>query len=138
VVTEAPEVSPRGWTGTNSGENPGPSGLLSRLKAEVAPVRRRAANGVVSTGLASPTLGPRRADGKLDLVTANSGSNNVTVFVGSGYGTFAAQSYAVGDTPPSVALGDVNGDGKTDLVTANFGSDNVTVLLNQAGVCGLP
>ena len=35
-MTEALEVSPRGRTGANSDENPGPSGLISRLKAEVA------------------------------------------------------------------------------------------------------
>jgi len=36
LVTEAPEVSPRGRTGQNSDENRYPSGLISRLKAEVA------------------------------------------------------------------------------------------------------
>jgi hypothetical protein len=35
-VTEALEVCPRGRTGANSDENPGPSGLISRLKVEVA------------------------------------------------------------------------------------------------------
>src|SRR5437016_6541491 len=52
-------------------------------------------------------------DGKLDLVTANQNSKNVSVFIGNGDGTFAAAvNYAVGDTPLSVAIADVNGDGK--------------------------
>jgi len=36
LPTEAPEVSPRGRTGPNSDAHRGPSGLISRLKAEMA------------------------------------------------------------------------------------------------------
>jgi hypothetical protein len=40
------------------------------------------------------------------------------------------QSFAVGNSPVSVAVGDFNGDGKPDLVIANFGKNTVSVLLN--------
>jgi hypothetical protein len=61
---------------------------------------------------------------------ANASSNNVSVLLGTGSGTFAAKvDYATGTNPYSVSVGDFNGDGKLDLVAANVGSNNVSVLL---------
>jgi hypothetical protein len=69
-------------------------------------------------------------DGRLDLITANAGSNNISVQIGNGGGTFqAAQPYAAGVGPAAVAVGDLNGDGKFDIVTANEGDSTVSVLL---------
>lgn len=49
-------------------------------------------------------------DGQLDLVVANSLSNNVSVLLGKGAGEFAvAVNYPVGKNPQAVAVGDVNG-----------------------------
>ena len=85
-------------------------------------------------------------DAKNDLLTANAGSNNMSVLIGNGTGGFAAPAnYATGAEPKSVALGDVNGDSRTDAVTANQGSNNVSVLLGNANgtfqpkyrLCGL-
>ena len=69
-------------------------------------------------------------DGVLDLVTANHASNNVSVLLGRGDGTFLGQTqFAVREGPSSVAVVDLNGDEMADLVTANGESDNVSVLL---------
>jgi len=77
------------------------------------------------------TSGDFNGDGKLDLVTANGGSNSVGVLLGNGDGTFqTAVSYPAGSGPVSVTSGDFNGDGKLDLVTANAGSSNVSILLD--------
>jgi hypothetical protein len=71
-------------------------------------------------------------DGFPDLVTANGGSNDVSVLLGNGDGTFQPQQrFAAGDYPISVAVADVNGDGFPDLVTANFISNDVSVLLGN-------
>ncbi len=71
-------------------------------------------------------------DGKLDLITANSGSNNVSVLLGNGDGTFApVTNFAAGASPNSVAAGDFNGDGKTDLAVANYGDSTVSILLGN-------
>ena len=65
----------------------------------------------------------------LSLIIA---SDNVSVLLGNGDGTFQTQkTYAVGYGPYSVAVGDFNGDGKADLAVANYGSDNVSVLLGN-------
>ncbi|MBF0160367.1 MAG: VCBS repeat-containing protein, partial [Magnetococcales bacterium] len=74
-------------------------------------------------------------DGKMDLIAANGYSDNVSVLINNGNGTFAAQTtYNVGDGPVSVTSTDVNGDGKMDLIAANYSSDNVSVLLNTTPI----
>jgi hypothetical protein len=90
-----------------------------------------------STGPTSTPIGITVADvngdGKLDLLTANQGSNSAGVLLGNGDGTFgAATTYGTGTTssPRSIAVADVNGDGKPDLLTANQGSSSAGVLLN--------
>ena len=83
----------------------------------------------------SVALGDVDGDGDLDLLTANSGSNTVSVQLNDGSGNFTDHptnpALAVGDSPQSVALGDVDGDGDLDLLTANANSANVSVLLND-------
>src|SRR4051812_2932384 len=62
-------------------------------------------------------------DQRLDLVTANVNTSDVSVLLGNGDGSFLPmQSIAVGARPQSVAVADINGDGQPDLVTANSGS----------------
>ncbi|NLY74548.1 MAG: tandem-95 repeat protein [Firmicutes bacterium] len=68
-------------------------------------------------------------DGILDLVTSNSESNDVSILLGRGDGTFEPQvRYATGSTPMGMAIGDFNGDGKPDLAVANRYSYNVSIL----------
>jgi VCBS repeat protein len=72
------------------------------------------------------------ADNKPDLVTANSGSNNISVLLAEGGGKFKAQEpYATGSAPAGVSVADLNGDKKLDLVAANSGSKTVSVLLGK-------
>jgi hypothetical protein len=69
-------------------------------------------------------------DGLLDFATANAGSNDVTVTLGTGSGQFGSgTAFKVGGQPMSLVAGDFNGDGRLDLATANEGSNNVSVLL---------
>ncbi|WP_341882121.1 FG-GAP-like repeat-containing protein [Synechococcus sp. UW140] len=80
----------------------------------------------------SLALGDVNGDGKLDIVTANQSSNQASVLLGNGDGTFAAEvAFATGANPFSVALGDLNGDGTLDIITANLGSTTVSVLLGN-------
>jgi hypothetical protein len=76
-------------------------------------------------------------DGAPDLVTANDGSDSLSVLRNNGNGTYApkvrwpvdADTQAVSE-PVDVACCDVNGDGWVDLISVNHTSDDVSVLLN--------
>ena len=120
--------------------NPGPGGGASNIVfVEVTPPTTTialAANvGSGSYPGISPlsiAVGDFNRDGKLDLAVGNWTSNNVSVLLGNGDGTFqAAVDYATGSEPESVAVGDFNGDGKLDLVISNCLSSNVSVLLGN-------
>jgi hypothetical protein len=77
--------------------------------------------------------GDFNSDGKIDLVSANSGSATVSILIGNGDGTFqAATSIATGITSVlGIAAGDVDGDGNLDLVLASSGSGKIAVLLGN-------
>ena len=71
-------------------------------------------------------------DHKLDLAVPNPNSNNVSILLGNGDGTFKPSvEYSVGQAPIVAAVGDFNRDGKLDLVVANNISNNVSVLLGN-------
>src|SRR5438874_5459022 len=77
-------------------------------------------------------LGDFNGDSKSDLVVSNYGSNNVSVLMNLGDGTFGtATNYVVGTNPTGVAVGDVNGDGFKDIIVANYGSNDVSTLLGN-------
>ncbi len=72
-----------------------------------------------------------------DLAVANIDSDDVSVLLNQGNGTFAvAVNYDAGDGPFSVAIGDLDGVGGPDLAVANLSSDDVSVLLNLCVVPG--
>jgi Flp pilus assembly secretin CpaC len=65
-----------------------------------------------------------------DLVIANSTSNNVTVLLGNGDGTFheaPGSPYAVGKNPSAIVTADFNGDGNTDFAVANKDDNTISV-----------
>jgi hypothetical protein len=93
----------------------------------------------------SVVVGDFNGDGKPDLAVANKLSDDVSILLGRGDGTFSsAVNYALGKPPSypqlvfpdpvsplSLAVGDFNGDGKSDLVVANFGAGTISILLGR-------
>ncbi|WP_333456793.1 FG-GAP-like repeat-containing protein, partial [Microcoleus sp. herbarium5] len=80
-------------------------------------------------GTWSVAVGDFNTDGNSDLVTANNFTNNVSLLLGNGDGTFgAATNLSVGSSPYTVAVGDFNGDGNSDVATANQTSNDISIL----------
>jgi hypothetical protein len=84
----------------------------------------------------SVSIADLNGDGKLDLATANLGSNNISVFLntttpGNAIPTFSTKTdFTAGTNPISISICDLNGDGMPDLAAANFSANTVSVFLN--------
>ena len=73
-------------------------------------------------------------DGTADLLTANGGSDNVSILFGGTAGDFSSArmvGLAGGDQPVALALADLNRDGVLDFVTANFGSHDISLVISD-------
>ena len=87
------------------------------------------ANYTTGTGPNSVTEADFNDDGIPDLAVANFADNTVTVYFGTGSGTFTySANYPVGNGPEQVIA--VNFNGHQDLVTANYTDATVSVLMN--------
>ena len=74
-------------------------------------------------------------DGNMDLVTANLGTNCVSIFLGNGDGTFQTDKLLdAGEFGAFLATGDVDNDGDVDFVITHWTKRNFTsVFLNRGG-----
>ncbi len=83
-------------------------------------------------GTDSVAVGDLTGDGIPDIVTANRVADTVSVFLGTGDGTFEPPTnYAVGARVWSVTLADVTNDGRLDILTVNKGNNTISLLLNN-------
>jgi len=86
----------------------------------------------VGTWPISVAVGHFDDDSNEDLAVANWLSDNVSILLGDGSGSFdSASFYAVGDGPRSVATGDFDNDGNSDLAVCHQWSNNVGILLGD-------
>jgi hypothetical protein len=78
-------------------------------------------------------------DGSLDLATVNTATNDVSVLMNNGDGTFAEEAYyAVGNYPKGIVAADLDLDGDIDLITSNSGDGTITLLMNLTSSSDIP
>lgn len=76
-------------------------------------------------------VGDFNNDSRLDIAVANSGTNNVGIFLGFGDGTFQIQivfSTGYNSFPQSILIIDINNDDVLDIIVANYGSSSIGML----------
>jgi len=79
-------------------------------------------------------------DGFVDISVVNIEDNTVSILLGNGDGTFAAQQLVdVGNAPRGIAVLDSDGDGDIDIVNTNSDSGNLSLLRNDGnGIFSAP
>jgi hypothetical protein len=84
----------------------------------------------VGTAPRAVATGDVNNDGFIDMVLANTGSNTVSILLGTGDGTFlpATSRFSGGLKPVALTLGDFTGDGNLDIAVVNRGSNAVNIL----------
>jgi hypothetical protein len=79
------------------------------------------------------TLADVTGDGHVDIVTANTQNDTISLLPNDGSGHFDTfHNVGTGAHPGSVAVADIDGDGRADVITANRQNDNVSILFNRA------
>ena len=107
--------------------------LVIQTAGGVTSVLGDAATGLISPGAVE--LADLNNNGILDLIVANSGSNNVLIYPGLGNGAFGpalndGHGFFTGTDPVGITVADLTGNGRLDLIVSNQGSNDVSILLN--------
>jgi uncharacterized protein (TIGR03437 family) len=94
----------------------------------------------VGTGVFAMVGGDFNGDGKIDLITGNTQSKDISVLLGNGDGTFqSVVSYPAGGAVGGLASGDFNGDGKLDIAVVDQVPGLLSIFLgNGDGTFGAP
>jgi hypothetical protein len=104
---------------------------LEPLDHRIVPSFSPATAYAVGTGPQAVVSADFNGDGRLDLATANTGDDTISVLLGNGDGTFQTARTA-GPGLGNLAAADFNGDGRTDLATfGDYGTYGVSILLGN-------
>ena len=97
---------------------------------------RRIAVGTTPLAIATGDLDGK---GRADLAVANNVSNDVTILLNDGSGSFDQPSTSpqpAGSGPQGVGIADLNADGLNDLAVPNYFSGQISIMINDPGSCG--
>lgn len=91
------------------------------------------------SGVRKIAVGDIDGDGKVDIITANSSANTISILRNtSTAGNISSSSFsakvdfATGTTPYNVKVADIDADGKLDVIVPNYGSNTVSIFKNTA------
>ena len=88
----------------------------------------------VGSGPQALAEGDLNDDGHPDLVAANRYTNDVSVLLNLGDGTYTDPvTYDMGNDPTWIGIADLNDDDLLDVVTTNVDSEDVTIRFNEGG-----
>ncbi|CAF4710501.1 unnamed protein product, partial [Rotaria socialis] len=80
-------------------------------------------------------VGDFNQDNSLDIAVANSGTDNVGIFLGIGDGTFTKQyttySTSLNSNPSSIITGDLDNDNHLDLLVTNSGTGSIGIFFGN-------
>ncbi len=81
----------------------------------------------------SVCMGDFNGDGALDLASGNGSSNNISVYINTNTGSFAAPTTvgAGGNGAQTVIARDFNGDGKLDIAVTNYTNNKLGILIGN-------
>jgi hypothetical protein len=81
------------------------------------------------------TTGDLNGDGRLDLATANAGTQNISLLLNNGGGHFTQKLIGpTGTAPNAIAIGDLKGDGRGgDVAVTNGQSNSMTLFRRDPG-----
>ncbi|CAF4827256.1 unnamed protein product, partial [Rotaria sp. Silwood2] len=80
-------------------------------------------------------LGDFNNDQQLDIAVSNTGTYNISIFIGFGNGTFAiiaTHSISSKSSPFGIAVGDFDKDNQSDIVVANAETNSILLLTGYA------
>ncbi|CAF2767020.1 unnamed protein product [Rotaria sp. Silwood2] len=104
--------------------------IMLRYKSTPFATQATFSTGNTSSPL-SVAVGDFNNDDRLDIAVANSGTNNIGIFLGYGDGTFGKQIiHTNGDysNPSCIVVSDFNNDHQLDIVVANTDTSNIGIL----------